>query len=504
MSGVLKLITFLDSGEEIRTWKISSFLFLRLLGLLYFFVFLDIWAQIIPLLGSEGVIPYTGTLDAIYGRFAEVRVDRVPTLLWFFNSDWILHVLCGAACFFSLLLVAGFLQGLANFLIWIIFLSISTVGNQFFSTPGDLLLLELGFIVLLFAPWRFYSPWSKWNQPTRIVRWLFRWLLFRIIFESGIIKITSEDPIWFPNFTALYFYYFTQPLPNWIAWYVHQLPMFIHKLMGLFVVAIQLVFSFCILGTGIYRWAIFILIGFLQLFIGICGEFGAVNILAFLLSLFLLDDKGVRVLMPRRYFRDFSSNHIPSIRYIQVGFVSIIFLIIFPGTLLNLSNSIYPYWSPPERVTKWYTNEIAPYRIINRYSELGLIRSFRNEVLIQGSNDGKLWKDYEFNAKPGAVYRRPYFIFMHFPRLEWQFWNIATHEWNQSPWLIDILYNILKGNKGVKEIISTDPFPDVPPRYVRLMISRYEFSGPRVKWNYGHWWDRSEPVPFSPVMSLGL
>ena len=86
------------------------------------------------------------------------------------------------------------------------------------------------------------------------------WLLFRLMFLSGITKIASGDPTW-ADWTALTYHYATQPLPLWTGWYVHQLPAWIHRLSagGMFVVELLL------------PWAIFLPARWHRIRLGACA-----------------------------------------------------------------------------------------------------------------------------------------------------------------------------------------------------------------------------------------
>jgi hypothetical protein len=53
--------------------------------------------------------------------------------------------------------------------------------------------------------------------------WLLRWLLFRFMFMSGVVKLLSGDPNWW-NLSALSDHFLTQPLPTTLAWYAARLP----------------------------------------------------------------------------------------------------------------------------------------------------------------------------------------------------------------------------------------------------------------------------------------
>lgn len=84
--------------------------------------------------------------------------------------------------------------------------------------------------------------------------WLVRWLLFRLMFASGVVKLTSRCPAWWgltgegpgldigqswglcpaltthPSPAALTYHYETQCLPTPASWFAHHLPVWLHKL----------------------------------------------------------------------------------------------------------------------------------------------------------------------------------------------------------------------------------------------------------------------------------
>src|SRR5690606_15650892 len=95
--------------------------------------------------------------------------------------------------------------------LFFLYLSLAVAGQTFMSYQWDALLLEAGFLAI-FLPSR-----------SRLVTWLYRFLLFRYILLSGVVKILSADPAW-DSLTALYYHFETQPLPTPLAWYAHHLP----------------------------------------------------------------------------------------------------------------------------------------------------------------------------------------------------------------------------------------------------------------------------------------
>lgn len=207
--------------------------FLRVLALVYLVAFVSFGMQSLGLIGSHGILPVGEYLAAARRAGA---VWQVPTLLWLNSSDaalaavWILGVICS--------LIALFLPwrraALAACLV--LWLSVCAVGQDFLSFQWDTLLLEAGFLAL-FAD----------DSPLRV--WLFRWLIFRLMFSSGAIKLLSRDPTW-SGLTALSYHYETQPLPTPAAWYMYQLPMAFQKASTLVVLIAELAVPFLFLCRG--------------------------------------------------------------------------------------------------------------------------------------------------------------------------------------------------------------------------------------------------------------
>src|SRR5262249_40142463 len=108
--------------------------------------------------------------------------------------------------------------------------------------------------------------------PPRIIVWLFWWLLFRLMFLSGMVKLLSGDPAW-RDFTALNYHYETQPLPTVFGWFAHHSPGWVHVTETALMYGIELIAPFLIVvrRTGrIMAAALFIL---LQLGITVTGNY---------------------------------------------------------------------------------------------------------------------------------------------------------------------------------------------------------------------------------------
>ena len=152
------------------------------------------------------------------------RPHLLPTLLWFGASDHFLHALTAAGTALAVLAERSASRRLPVLAaLWALYLSLSLGGQTFFSFQWDTLLLEAGFLAIWLAPLTL-SPRAERRAPVRRpALWLLWWLLFRLMFESGVVKLSSGDPTW-ADLTALRYHFETQPLPTWIGWYAHQLP----------------------------------------------------------------------------------------------------------------------------------------------------------------------------------------------------------------------------------------------------------------------------------------
>ena len=129
------------------------------------------------------------------------------------------------------------------FLLWLVYLSLATVCRVFLGFQWDNLLLETGFLAIFLAPIQLLPRPSREEAPSRLVLWLLRLLLFKLMFQSGCVKLLSGDAMW-RNLTALSVHYETQPLPTWIGWYAHQLPLWFHKTSCLLMFIIELAIPF--------------------------------------------------------------------------------------------------------------------------------------------------------------------------------------------------------------------------------------------------------------------
>src|SRR5436190_20315330 len=276
---------------------LSRWLFLRLIGIIYLIAFVSLWSQIDGLVGHNGILPVTDHLTTAGGPLGPERYWWLPTLCWFNASDGFLHFQCAAGVVFSLLLIVGVAPSLDLAFLWVIYLSLSTICGVFLGFQWDTLLLETGFLAIFLAPRQWLPKFSREPAPAVTVLWLCRWLLFRLVFMSGAVKLLSRDASWW-NLTALTFHYETQPLPTWIGWYAHQLPVWFQEISVAIMFGIELGAPFLIFCGRRPRQVACGAFVLLMLLISLTGNYCFFNLLTVALCVLLLDDSCLLRLLP--------------------------------------------------------------------------------------------------------------------------------------------------------------------------------------------------------------
>jgi predicted DCC family thiol-disulfide oxidoreductase YuxK len=503
-------LTRLAWGEQVQapSYLLVRRTFLAALAAIYLIAFASLWVQVTGLIGSNGIVPVKLTMEEAKKEVAAAnlgvaRYHLVPTLCWFSASDRFLSLQCGAGVVISILLLAGIAPAPCLFLLWLLYLSLSTVGREFLSFQWDTLLLETGFLAIFLAPLQLWWRAGKVAPPSRTVLWLLRWLLFRLMFESGWVKLLSHDPTW-RDFTALAFHYETQPLPTWLGWYIHQLPLSAHKVSTLIMFVIELALPFLIFAPRRFRH--FACIGFilLQIAILLTGNYCFFNLLTIALSLCLLDDNALRAVFRRK---PPNSPSIPTKssqapwrkwpRAVTLPLACIIGIISMIQFTMILRVQ-FPWPRPLLAVYQW----VAPFRSLNTYGLFAVMTTSRPEIIIQGSNDGTEWLEYEFKYKAGLLKRRPQFVEPHQPRLDWQMWFAALGTYRQNPWLLNFCLRLLQGSPQVIGLLAHNPFPGAPPRYIRAIVYDYHFTDFSTRRATDQWWRRENAREYLPAMSL--
>ncbi len=482
------------SHTESISFCFSRWLFLRALGCIYLIAFLSLWVQVHGLIGSNGILPADQFLAAVGQQVGTSGYHLVPTLFWLNPSDLCLHLLCAGGVVLSLVLIAGFFPTWTLVGLWAFYLSLVSVGQVFLSFQWDVLLLEAGFLAIFFTPLQIRDTLSRATQPSKAFLWLSRWLLFRLMFASGFVKLASDE-VW-RNLTALNFHYETQPLPTSIAWYVHQLPEWFQQISVLGMFAVELVIPFLIFAPRRLRTAGCIGLVGLQVLIILTGNYCFFNLLTIMLCLLLIDDVTWKRFLPKRLMPSIRLREQSSHRYrrICIGVVAVLLLLL---SGLRFSGQLFREIRLPD--VAW----ITPFRSVNTYGLFADMTESRPEIIVEGSNDRITWKTYEFRWKPGDLTTAPKWVAPHQPRLDWQMWFAALQgDYQNTYWFLNFMGSLLRGNPEVLKLLADNPFPDTPPRYVRATLYNYRFTDFATKRSDGLWWDREWRRIYCPAISL--
>jgi len=489
-------------------YRLTRSLFLRGLALVYLAAFGSLAVQIDGLIGSRGILPAAEFLEQA-GRFlgtGPAACWRLPTVFWLGASDAALHGVCWCGLLLGVALFFGLLPGYCALLLWVFYLSLTVVGQVFLGYQWDALLLETGVLAILTAPWGARLDTAV-DRPWRLSIWLVRWLAFRLMFLSGVVKLVSHDPTW-ANWTALEYHYQTQPLPTWASWYVHQMPPWFQSLSVGFMFFAELVAPFFVFGPRAIRLAGFASLLLLQLLIAGTGNYGFFNLLAVVIGLCILDDRDwewlIRVFRRRRPTAEDEASVAEEQREPRKGWswprrlaVGIAGAIIIAITGTQTLETVAPeVFIPSELLTlsQW----AAPFRSTNGYGLFAVMTTTRPEIIVEGSDDGATWRAYQFRWKPGDLDRRPRFVAPHLPRLDWQMWFAAlAGDCRGVPWFFRFEQRLLEGSPVVVGLLEGNPFRARPPKYVRARLYLYRFTS----WGSREWWQREGRGFFCPPVS---
>lgn len=487
---VSRLLTLLwGSQPGPASYILVRWLFMRGLGLVYFIAFLSWWVQFEGLTGSQGIVSAQMVLDLRARQSDGHMYWNHPTLLWWFGtSDAALHLMCAAGVVLAVMVMARVLEGPALLGLWALYLSLCTADGVFLGFQWENLLLETGFLALFWASWRPWPRLSTDRSPGRAGLWLLRWLLFRLMLSSGMVKLLGGDEVWH-DCTALHYHYYTQCIPTPLAWYAQQLPAWFQKLSCQVMFAIELAVPFFFFAPRRLRLAAAALTALFMGAIAATGNYNYFNLLTVVLCVTLLDDAALQGVWPRRVLDKMTPWLRPRrrrawLRWPPRLLVAAAALALFAASTwrtwmswdrfeptstrppygsqqLRRASLSWPGWLkwtapvlldtacwqwPEEKcrqVCGWTGStrlaalapawlprswkDVDQFRTVNSYGLFTNMTDTRPEIIIEGSRDGQEWSAYEFKYKPGDLQRRPPWVAPHQPRLDWQMWFEALH-----------------------------------------------------------------------------
>jgi len=469
---------------EPERYELVSWVFLRSLGAIYVAAFASLGVQILGLVGHDGVLPLGDYLHAARGALGSEAYWALPTLFWLDASDSVLLAGTIVGVLLGVLVVVGIWTRPALIGLLALYLSYVYAGQEFLSFQWDLLLLETGFLAIFLT------------AGSRIVVWLYRWLLFRYLFLAGAVKLLSGDPTW-RDLTALEYHFWTQPLPSPLAWYAARLPDWLLIGGAAAALVIELALVFLIFAPRRLRAVVAWCVLLFQLLISLTGNYNFFNLLSMLLCIFLFDDAALRRVIPARLV-EWVRSRAPRAGRAATAVATVLALVTVP---VGLNRIWHRFTRTDLPVAGAVSQALAPLLIVNSYGLFAVMTTARPEIVIEGSDDGQLWHEYAFRYKPGPTSRPPAWNIPHQPRLDWQMWFAASGSASENHWFESLLQRLLGGSPRVLALLGANPFPDHPPKYVRALLYNYRFPEPNARAE-GQWWVRQPEGMYFPPVSL--
>jgi hypothetical protein len=484
-----------NRGEPPRYW-LTRFVFLRGLGFVYFVAFYSLAHQLLPLMGSEGLLPADLFLDRVSspGESAWDGFLKLPTLFWLSVSDGWMLAACWLGVALSGVVLAGYANALVLLALWFLYMSFVHVGQTWFSFGWEMQLLETGLLGVFLCPLLDGRPFPR-RPPPQIVIWMLRWLLFRVMIGAGLIKLRG-DSCW-QDLTCLFFHYETQPVPHALSWYFHAMPDWFHKLGVTFNHFVELVVPWFVFGPRHVRHLAGAILVLFQVILIFTGNFSFLNWLTILPALACFDDRFWERVLPVRWVERaaLARQGASFSRGQRVA------LALWAAAVLLLSVApIQNLLSPRQRMN----TSFDPLHLVNTYGHFGSIGRTRDEVVLQGTRDEVIdenteWVEYDWKCKPDDPDQTPCWITPYHYRLDWLIWFAAMSNADRHPWVVHLGWKLLHNDPVALSLLASNPFPDAPPRYVRAELYRYEFTSPGE--SSDAWWTRRRLRGYLPVLS---
>jgi hypothetical protein len=466
---------------------LSRFVFERALGAIYLIAFLVTVNQFRPLLGERGLLPAPEFIRAVPFRAS-------PTLFHLVGySDRRLVIAAWAGVALSAIATLGLFDGVVYTVpfasmfifaaLWVLYLSIVNIGQTFYSFGWESLLLETGFLAI------FLGPVTTVPQFSLIV--LLRWLLFRVEFGAGMIKMRG-DRCW-RDLTCLYYHHETQPMPNPLSWYFHHLPKRLHRIEVLGNHFAQLVVPWFLFFPQPIASLAALVIVITQSWLVVSGNFAWLNFITIALAISAFDNAALARVFPIAPDQPLETP-LPYLGLTLGCTALIVFLSYRPARNLLSRRQIM-------------NTSFDPFHIVGTYGAFGSVTKERFEVVIEGTVEPVLtpqtvWREYEFKGKPGDVKRRPPQVAPYHLRLDWLMWFAAMSSPMYHEWFIPLLAQLLEADRATLRLLRKEPFDGQAPRFVRALLYLYRFTTAKERRDTGAWWHRELVGDYVPPVSL--
>jgi hypothetical protein len=471
--------------REARTYWLTRFMILRLLGLVYAVAFLIAINQVLPLIGSQGITPaaiYLKRVSAVLGSDG-AGFMRLPSLFWLWRSDHALIIFAWTGFLLSCIVIAGFANAPLLAVLWFIYLSFTHVGQEWYGYGWEIQLTETGFLAIFLCPLLDMRPFPKRAAPFPIIV-LFRWLIFRLMFGAGLIKIRGDET--WRNATALYYHFETQPIPGPLSRWFHFLPHSVLKIGVWYNWLAEVAAPVFVFWPRIARHIAGVIIILLQVILILSGNLSFLNWLTIIPALACFDDGFWYRLLPHWLVRkaklaaEQAEPSKPMLTTAWIVTAVIAFLSFRP-----IANMLSP--------AQIMNTSFDRFDLVNTYGAFGGVGQERLNVVFEGtmdedsSNDAN-WIPYLYKGLPVQLDKRPPQIAPYQLRLDWQMWFAAMSNPTEYSWTYNLVWKLLHNDPEALGLFAGNPFPGKPPKFIRAVLYHYRFT--RKDDAKGTWWTR--------------
>jgi hypothetical protein len=451
-------------------YQLIQFLLLKGIALTYLIAFSVALRQYCGLVGEKGVLPLQDFVEqrsfwksaSIFHVFPSDRAIQV--------SAWTGIILSVSVLFGLPSSISPVFSSLSLFVLWLLFLSFVNTGQKFYEHGWELILLETGFLAIFLG--------GIETAASEVMVWLFRWVLFRMMLGSGIVKLHG-DRAW-KNLSALKYHYETQPFPNPLSWYLNKLPDKILASGVLFTHFMLLLVPFLYFAPQPYASIAGALTILYQVMIFVGGNYAWLNLITTVLAFSTFSDEIIFSVIPGL----FSQPEVAAYPYgaLPVILAGIVALFSFP-VLKNMLSS-----------DQDQNRSFDCLHLVNSYGAFTEVPRERKEIVLEctaeENPDEDDWKEYSFYEKPGDPYKRPVQVSPYHHRLDYPFWFTARYK-EDTGWLEKLCEKLVSGSNTVENLFQKVPLRE--PEKVRARIFSYRFTASEERAETGKWWIR-EPV----------
>ncbi|MFF3561676.1 lipase maturation factor family protein [Streptomyces sp. NPDC002574] len=456
----------------------------RGLAVLYFVAFAGAAHQFRALIGEHGLLPVP--------RFtARVPFSQAPSLFHWRYSDRLFATVAWGGAALSAAVAAGaadlvplWAAMLLWTVLWLLYLSIVNVGQTWYAFGWESLLLETGFLAVFLG--------NDETGPPVLVLWLMRWLLFRVEFGAGMIKMRG-DACW-RDLTCLVYHHETQPMPGPLSWFFHRLPRPVHRVETAANHFAQLVVPIALFTPQPVASIAAAIVILTQLWLVVSGNFAWLNWLTIVLAVSAVDGS-LLAAPPARAAA-------PAPGWYEG--------LVLAATVLVV---LLSWWPARNLVSRGQMMNVSFNRLhlVNSYGAFGSVNRVRMEVVVEGTDaaelgPGTVWKEYGFKGKPTDPRRMPRQFAPFHLRLDWLMWFAGISSAYAWPWFLPFVGKLLDNDPGTLRLLRSNPFPHTPPTHVRARLYHYRFTDWNTLRTTGTWWDRTLVRDYLPPVdrdSLG-